>query len=282
MYIYASDEPLQTKFDDKKLIAFVNDIKFGEKVSSIEFETKLNISASSEPMYLHLHLMKSGIHPDPIKSSFDPLNGIYKRFPLLRNMKRPPKKVNLLEKDAPLTSEKTDKDDLVPYWYPDITVNLVNYDDLLDISTIPPFTRRFIYADRIRKQYYPIVYFNEFWELKNKRVPLLDDQVHEMPLKISFSTTKIIFFQLMTQFDFAIKNQEKIYGEHNEFESIKKMFLESSPLLIAITFFVSLLHSLFDFLAFKNGKYYIIFSIKFYLFRCSVLEKTKGHEWIIN
>ena len=238
------------------MIAFLKDIKFGENINSIEFDTKLKVSAKSDPIYLHLHLMKNGVHPDPIKSSFDPLNGIYKRFPLLRTMKRPPRKVNLLEKDAPLTSEKTDKDDLVPYWYPDVTVNLVNYDELLDISTIQPCTRRFIYADRIRKQYYPIIYFNEFWELKNNRLPILDDEVHEMPLKISFSTTKMIFFQLMTQFDFAIKNQEKNYGEHNEFESIKKMFLESSPWLIAITFFVSLLHSLFDFLAFKNGKTY--------------------------
>lgn len=261
MYIYVSKQPIQTKFDDKNLIASVYGIKFGEKLGSIQFETKLKVSTKSDPLYLHLHLMKSGIHPDPIKSSFDPLNGIYKRFALLRTMKRPPKKINLLENDAPLTSKNTDKDDRVPYWYPAVTVNLVNYDELLDISTIPPFARRFIYADRIRKQYYPIVYFNEFWELKNKRMPLLDDEVHEVPLKISFSTTKMIFFQLMTQFDFAIKNQEKIYGEHNVFESIKKMFLESSPWLIAITFFVSLLHSLFDFLAFKNGNIYKISKI---------------------
>lgn len=31
------------------------------------------------------------------------------------------------------------------------------------------------------------------------------------------------------------------------------MFIETSPILIAITFTVSILHSLFDFLAFKNG-----------------------------
>lgn len=254
MYIYASDELLQTKFNDDNLIATLKSVQFGETFNSVEFETKLKVSAKNSPLYLHLHLMKSGIHPDPLKSPFDPLNGIYKRFALLRTMKRPPKKVNLLEKGAPLTSEKTDKDDLVPYWYPDITVNLVNYDGLLDISAIPPFTRKFIYADRIRKQYYPIVYFNEFWELKNKRIPLLDEEFHEFPLKISFSTTRMLFFQLMTQFDFAIKNQEKIYGEHNEFESIKKIFLETSPWLIAVTFCVSLLHSLFDFLAFKNGE----------------------------
>ena len=253
MYIYTSDEPLQTKFDDFQLIFHLRDLEFGEVIKELEYETKLLVSTKDKPIYLHLHLMKAGIHPDPTKSSFDPLNGIYKRFPLLKMMKRPPKKVNLLEKGAPLTSEKSDNNDLVPYWYPDVIVNLVNFDAILDVSELPPFTRRFVYADRIRKQYYPIIYFNEFWELKKKRIPILDEKDHEFPLKISFSTTSMLFFRLMTQFDSVIKQQESIYGEHTEFESIKRMLLETSPWLIALTFFVSLLHSLFDFLAFKNG-----------------------------
>ena len=253
MYIYASDETLQAEFDDKNLIATLKSVRFGENIKLIEFETNLRVSSKEKPLYLHLHLMKSGIHPDPLKSPFNPLNGIYKRFPLFKSMIRPPKKVNLLGGDAPLTSEKSEKDDLVPYWYPDITVNLVNFDSNLEISSIPSFTRRFIYADRIRKQYYPIIYFNELWELKRKRIPILDEEFHEMPLKISFSTTSLLFFRLMTYFDFAIKQQESVYGEHNEFESIKKMFIETSPWLIVLTFFISCLHALFDFLAFKNG-----------------------------
>lgn len=244
---------MQTKFDDNDIIGSLKGARFGETIKSVEFEKKLKISSKSNPLYLHLHLMKAGVHPDPMKSPFDPLNGIYKRFQLLRTMRRPPTKVNLLTNQAPLTSEKTGKDDHVPYWYPDLTVNLVNYDEPLDVSSIPPFIRKFIYADRIRKQYYPIVYFNELWELKKRRMPILDEEVHELPLKISFATTKMIYFRLMTHFDFAIKSQESIYGEHNEFESIKKMLLETSPWLIFVTFIVSLLHSLFDFLAFKNG-----------------------------
>lgn len=233
-------------------------MEFGDSFKAVNFEADIEIS-SKKQKFLHLHLMKAGIHPDPMISPFDPISGIYKRFPLLRTMKRPAKKVNLLEIGAPLTSEKTDKDDLVPYFYPDITVNLVNYDQHLDVSTIPPFASKYIYADRIRKQYYPIAYFNEFWELKNKRIPLLDDEARKLKINISFSTTSLMFFTLMTQFDFAIKNQEKIYGEHSEFESIKKMFLETSPWLIVVTFVVSLFHALFDFLAFKNGKGLLFF-----------------------
>lgn len=251
LYIYVSDETIQTTFDDLELLLHLRDIEFGKDVKGIDYETKLLVSAKENLPYLHLHLMKAGIHPDPLKSPFDPINGIYKRFPLLKMMKKPHKKVNLMEKGAPLASENADGKDLVPYWYPDIIVNLVNFDDILDFTEMPQFMKKNIYADRIRLQYHPIIYFNEFWELKKKRIPILDEDDHELPIKIAFATTSLLFFQLMTQFDFTIKS---IYGEHNEFDSIKRMFLETRPWLIVLTFFVSLLHSLFDFLAFKNGK----------------------------
>ena len=246
------------KFDDDQLVGKLESLEFGETVKVKEFETKIKYSTKNAPLFIHLHLMKAGIHPDPLKSAFDPLNGIYKRLPLLRNMKRPSKKVNLLEKNAPITSSKTDNDDLVPYWYPQFYVNLVNYDQPLDSFAYPPYVRRYIYADRIRKQYYPIVYFNELWELKKYRIPILDDEEREYELKISVSSISFMMFLFMNQIDFAIKNQEAVYGEHNEFESIKQMFLETSPILIAITFAVSLLHSIFDFLAFKNGINYCL------------------------
>lgn len=245
---------MQTYFKDEELIATQLSMDFGEKIKSIDFETKLKINVKeSTPLYLHLHLMKSDVHPDPMISPFNPFSGIYKRFPLLRAMKRPAKKLNLLKDDAPLTSEKSDKDNLVWYWYPELHVNLVNTDENIELQSFLPFSRQFIYADRIHKQYYPIIYFNEFWELKNKRVPIIDDSLIDMPLKITFSTISMLMFRIMTQLDFAIRNQEQIYGEHNGFENIKKMLLETSPWLILITFIVSVVHSLFDFLAFKSG-----------------------------
>lgn len=40
-----------------------------------------------------------------------------------------------------------------------------------------------------------------------------------------------------------------------EQDSVKEAFLETSPYLLAITVVVSITHSIFEFLAFKNGKY---------------------------
>lgn len=40
----------------------------------------------------------------------------------------------------------------------------------------------------------------------------------------------------------------------SETDEVKRMFLETNPVLLGVTICVSLLHSLFEMLAFKNGK----------------------------
>jgi hypothetical protein len=41
-------------------------------------------------------------------------------------------------------------------------------------------------------------------------------------------------------------------------DSLKEALLETSPYLLALTFAVSILHSIFEILAFKNGQFKLI------------------------
>ena len=52
---------------------------------------------------------------------------------------------------------------------------------------------------------------------------------------------------------------------HAEFDEIKRMFSETSPILLGVTMTVSILHSIFEFLAFKNGQF--IYVLRFCLFQ---------------
>lgn len=213
-------------------------------------------------MYLHIHLMKAGVHPDPLISPFEATNSIYRRYQMIRNMKRPVKKFNLLAQENQSEHKQEDENDLVPYWYPEVVINLVNIDENISVGSMPVQIRRYIFADRIRKAYYPIMYVNEFWELKSKRQPFLDASVKELPLKIRFSTTSFFKFTMMCQAHHTIQQtEETLYGHNNEFEKIKRMLLETAPWLIALTAFVSLLHLVLDFLAFKNGNQYYTWTI---------------------
>ena len=50
--------------------------------------------------------------------------------------------------------------------------------------------------------------------------------------------------------------------EDEDQDSLKEALLETSPYLLAITILVSILHSVFELLAFKNGKYISVISEK--------------------
>jgi hypothetical protein len=49
----------------------------------------------------------------------------------------------------------------------------------------------------------------------------------------------------------------------DSFFNLQRVFLEGNPYLLGLTMVVSLLHSLFDFLAFKNGMYSMIYDVKY-------------------
>ena len=59
----------------------------------------------------------------------------------------------------------------------------------------------------------------------------------------------------MVQLDHSLHMQKAMFGtSENDIDVLKRMLFETNPWLLAITFIVSSLHSIFDFLAFKNGK----------------------------
>ncbi len=56
---------------------------------------------------------------------------------------------------------------------------------------------------------------------------------------------------LLSMYPFAVQQSWGAMGE-GESDELKRVLLEGNPIYLAITFVVSLLHSVFDFFAFKN------------------------------
>ena len=52
-------------------------------------------------------------------------------------------------------------------------------------------------------------------------------------------------------------------GEDEDQDALKEAILETNPYLLGLTFVVSILHSIFEFLAFKNGEFVVAFSLKY-------------------
>jgi hypothetical protein len=127
--------------------------------------------------------------------------------------------------------------------------------------------------------YRPTIFPNDFWSLREHAYPVnetvryfivhlcivirqhtADSATHpcsSLPLVIQFAPLSMTKFQMYAVLDDAMKNQQSgpMGGTTaSEMDEVKRMFLETNPILLGTTIFVSILHSLFEFLAFKNGK----------------------------
>lgn len=78
-----------------------------------------------------------------------------------------------------------------------------------------------------------------------------------LPLTIHLEPLSVWKFNLYASFDESMKQQANnpLGGmSSSETDELKRMLMETNPYLLATTAAVSLLHSAFEFLAFKNGK----------------------------
>ncbi|CAI5463362.1 unnamed protein product, partial [Closterium sp. Yama58-4] len=100
--------------------------------------------------------------------------------------------------------------------------------------------------------YFPTLHMNEFWLLRDKLIQL-NSTVSKVPLSLVVETLPLWRWQIYLSMDQSFKLQQQ-FGTAMESESdeLKRVFLEGNPILLGITVVVSILHSVFDFFAFKN------------------------------
>lgn len=132
---------------------------------------------------------------------------------------------------------------------------------------------------------------NDFWLLKEQLNPINDTQtyssfkskicnvIRHLNLTIQFQHIQLWKFQLLTQFTESFRVQTDLFGvSSSETDKIKSMLSDTNPILMVVTFLVSLLHSIFDFLAFKNGIFILIHSNVTHLPDIAFWKKKKDME----
>uniref|UniRef100_M8CIG0 Cleft lip and palate transmembrane protein 1-like protein n=1 Tax=Aegilops tauschii TaxID=37682 RepID=M8CIG0_AEGTA len=205
-------------------------------------------------LYAHVYFSRSGYPVDPTDPEYEQKSAFGRTHPIvayLRKSKAGHKKSLLGDSDEseeklPPKENKESEDkeegpvEYISYWKPNVTINLV--DD---------FTR-----------YYPTVFFNEFWLLRDK-LTALNETVKELTLNLEVSPISMTKWQLFLQIEQSFQ-VHRSYGSMLEGEAdelkvftdlgllLQRVFLEGNPYLLGLTMIVSLFHSLFDFLAFKN------------------------------
>ncbi|XP_030462722.1 uncharacterized protein LOC115682599 [Syzygium oleosum] len=216
-------------------------------------------------LYAHVFFARSGFPPDPSDPEYQPLSAFGKTHPVVTHLpkSRADKRKRLLggqeESDgAGSVSEDTEEDkdegpiEWIPYWKPNVTINLVEDFTRYPRNAVPPNIAPYLNVEPSTGSYYPTIYFNEFWLLRDKLIPI-NETVDEVPLNLDVGPISMTKWQLFLQIDQSFQ-VHRSYGSMLEGESdeLKRVFLEGNPYLLGITMVVSLLHSVFDFLAFKN------------------------------
>uniref|UniRef100_A0A183C4C7 Cleft lip and palate associated transmembrane protein 1 n=1 Tax=Globodera pallida TaxID=36090 RepID=A0A183C4C7_GLOPA len=110
--------------------------------------------------------------------------------------------------------------------------------------------------DPTSNRYYPIVFFNNYWNLANEYQPI-NDTVPSLNFTVTFAPLSLFKWQLFASQQMRGKWTQMFGGEIFEEsdadqDAIKQALIETSPVLLGITIFVSILHTVLELLAFKN------------------------------
>lgn len=227
-------------------------------------------------VYLHVHVTKDGASPNPRAANYDHLKTVHQSNPLIKYAERQNAKnaTYLLEEYLPerpktLDMKAADDDEeeepelgddpaltapVISYWKPHMAIRLVTDFKKYPYQEIPVMVyhnlRYFEMPDKTWK-YVPSMYLDDMGLTMDKLVPL-NRSVLSLPLKISYEPMSYARWQLLLTMEMSLKSQESLGFQTSDLDSLRSMIAETNPYLLAITMTVSLLHILFDWLAFKN------------------------------
>lgn len=177
------------------------------------------------------------------------------------------KTVDLIEEtdDSVLTKASLNKthEQLLLYIKPSLTLQIVDFGklDFASKQAIPTGFANYMdwYSGEERRGppalqdfYYPILYQSEFW-ITFASLKEVNGTMKKSGLDIAYEPISMWKWQLQSQTEDNWRKQEAFTGEEDEGnDMLRNMLLDTNPYLLAVTAIVSMLHTIFDILAFKN------------------------------
>ncbi|KAL3809667.1 hypothetical protein ACHAXA_004218 [Cyclostephanos tholiformis] len=161
--------------------------------------------------------------------------------------------------DSVLTLASLNKthDQILLYMKPSLTLQIIDFGSI-EFPNRQSIPRQFMDhmdwydSDPTRDWYYPILYQSEFW-ITSASLREVNGTLKDSRLDVNFEPVAMWKWQLQSQTEESWRKQEAITGEEDQGNDVlRNMLLDTNPYLIAVTAIVSILHTVFDVLAFKN------------------------------
>lgn len=271
MYCYVSEDETFSNFSDSKNLFWKQTgLIYGDWYSGENGDGSYTYSSTirapytlqnNGSIYLHVYVLDSGKSPDPNDKSYAGQYVSYSRKMLNKYKKLKYLKThNLLtgtteKSDEEILKAETMKEEIVSHWHPNLTINLVTDQTNWVQGSVPPPLDEFIYFLPDGKHYKPSVFLNDYWNMLRDYRPI-NTTTKELDLRLTLQPLSLFKWQLYTAQ--AMRDKLTVFSsfgaeeQDEEQDTVKELLLDTSPYLLGLTISVSLLHSVFELLAFKN------------------------------
>ncbi|CAA7258577.1 unnamed protein product [Cyclocybe aegerita] len=250
---------------DEGLPNFVwKNITYGDYSDSrtVDYEIKFpEYVLRNGSLWADIYLTKSEVDLDPRSEAYDPRGVHHVRkllTPYLARLKARKEK-NLLSGHEQEGDEVEEPDIIAPHWHQNVTLALISDPHIVPYSALPAPLAEHIYLvhgqrDETGKRgyYKPIIFPNEFWHLRQHYVQI-NETTPSLPLQITFQPMSFLKFQIFASMTHGFNEAAKQQGSSSaELDEIKRMLLETNSWFLGLTALVSILHVVFEMLAFKS------------------------------
>ncbi|KAI5745480.1 hypothetical protein M8J76_011394 [Diaphorina citri] len=277
MYVFLSESDRNPDFDNSHALIWKHDnLVYGDWTAgpygdgTFKLSTKLTTTEklkNNGSIYLHVYFTKPvsqfGDTPQSLKTKLTATTTIHgvKQLNKFKRLKFQ-RTQNLLtgQTEASLEEIKkaeTIKSEVVSHWHPNLTINLVTDQTNWVEGSVPPPLNEYIEFLPDGGHYKPAVFFNDYWNMLRDYSPI-NSTVTSLDLTLTYQPLSLFKWQIYSAQTMKSKwSVNSLLGDQDEPEdedqdSLKEALLETSPYLLAATVIVSILHSVFELLAFKN------------------------------
>ena len=151
-------------------------------------------------------------------------------------------------KQALDSSNSSSSEPPMTHWKPKLSLHLAETDMVFDRNALPGDIMHLFRFDNTR--YLPILYVNDMAVRYKDLVPV-EKNATDMLLKIHYSPYMLGRVRVWAAFTKSFETLQMLGFKDKDMDEVKELFHIQLHFL-ALTFFVSFVHILFDFLAFKN------------------------------
>lgn len=275
LYVYISDQHDYVDFENpQSLIWYKDGLIYGDWSSGADGDgtytqsTKIQATQNllnNGSIYIHAYVTKNGYSPDPRTSAKYAKNEAGHNWQMLNKFKKVKyrRTHNLLTGESDQSVEdqiraEVTQFDIKSHWHPNLTINLVtDQTNWVQGSVPPPLNEyvKFLPGDSV---YLPIIFFNDYWNMARDYKPI-NETTPVLDLTLTYQPLSLFKWQLYAAQAMKSKWTSSFLGDafateenDEDQDSLKETLLDTNPYLLGITIMVSILHSVFEMLAFKN------------------------------